>query len=200
MQFKATKASVSNRGAAPIEFLAELVAWGKSATDEIFVVNSNPQDIYSYIAPDLGPWPDLIHRKAAMLEALRVLAGMESSWNWMEGVDTTNPTSNTPETMEAGVWQVSANSRVFGSDLEALYKSITTPDASIFKPSESAYSDESRAKLFQWEMKNNHIAAMAWIARLLRHTVRANGPVLRREINPWLSRESQAEFVSLLQS
>lgn len=213
MNFSATKAPVSNRGIPPDEFLAEMVNWAKTAPDEIFVVNSNPADIFSYIAPQLADphylagdrvvytWPDLMHRKAAMLEALRVLAGFESSWNWQEGVDTTNPTSDTPETMEAGAWQVSANSRVFGGDLQSLYLVITMPDTSVFQPDKNAgSSQQSKDILFQWTIKNNHKAAMEWISRLLRHTVKANGPALRREINPWLSRDAQAEFVTLLQS
>jgi hypothetical protein len=55
-----------------------------------------------------------------MLEVMRVLAGFESSWNWNEGVDVTNPTSNTPSTMEAGAWQVSANLMGFGQELKQL--------------------------------------------------------------------------------
>jgi hypothetical protein len=38
-------------------------------------------------------WDDLQHRRAAMLEVMRVHAGFESSWNWKQGVDTTNRTS-----------------------------------------------------------------------------------------------------------
>lgn len=186
MNFTATKKAVFNRGFPPDDFLSELVTWGKTAVDEIFLPNP-VSDIYSYIAPDLGPWPDLINRKGAMLEALRVLAGFESAWNWNEGVDTTNPTSNTPETMEAGAWQVSANSRVFGADLEYLYNALTNDSTMA-----------GRDIQFQAAMKTNHPAAMEWIARLLRHTVKANGPVMRRLINPWLSRDAQTEFVTLL--
>jgi hypothetical protein len=55
-----------------------------------------------------------------MLEVLRVLAGFESSWDWNAGVDTTNPTCVTPDTIEAGAWQVSANSTAFGEELKDL--------------------------------------------------------------------------------
>jgi hypothetical protein len=41
---------------------------------------------------------------------------------------------------------------------------------------------------FQWAIKQDHELAMEYIARLLRRTVRGNGPVKRHEINPWLSK------------
>jgi hypothetical protein len=67
---------------------------GVSAPDKIFSPN-NKNDIYSVIKNELGPWANDLERRAAMLEALRVLAGFESSWRWDAGVDTTNPHSNT---------------------------------------------------------------------------------------------------------
>ena len=120
----------------------------------------------------------MAHRRAAMLEVLRVLAGFESSWDWTCGRDVTNSTSVTPTTIEAGAWQVSGNSRAFGRDLRDL-----------------APADGDR---FQRAMKSDHPLAMEYIARLLRHTVRHNGPVLRHEIDPFLSREAVAQFMSLL--
>ena len=143
----------------------------------IFARN-NVKDIYSSVAEKLGPYPTLLYRRAVMLEVMRVLAGFESSWHWDCGRDTTNPTSNKPETTEAGAWQVSANSRAFGEDLQAI-----SPD----DPLE-----------FQRNMKSNHPLAMEYIARLLRHTTRHNGPVKRGEIHPWLRRDAVAEFVALL--
>ena len=47
-------------------------------------------------------------------------------------------------------------------------------------------------------MKEDHALAMEYIARLLRHTVKANGPVLRHEIDLWLRRDAVAEFQRLL--
>ena len=168
---------VINRGTPPESFLCELIAWGKTAPDVIFARN-NVKDIYSSVAEKLGPYPTLLYRRAVMLEVMRVLAGFESSWHWDCGRDTTNPTSNKPETTEAGAWQVSANSRAFGEDLQAI-----SPD----DPLE-----------FQRNMKSNHPLAMEYIARLLRHTTRHNGPVKRGEIHPWLRRDAVAEFVALL--
>ena len=199
MTFTATKSPVSNRGIPPDDFLSELVTWAKTAPDEIFAVNSNPADIYSCMKPYLGPWPDLLHRKAAMLEALRVLAGMESSWNWNEGRDT-SAGPETPQEMEAGAWQVSADGRVFGADLEGLYGNLTLGATVV----PGTTLEDTQAYAFQAAMKSNHSAACEWIARLLRWTVKANGPTLNKSgsnsIYQWLSRDAQAEFVTLLTS
>jgi hypothetical protein len=51
---------------------------------------------------------------------------------------------------------------------------------------------------FQKAMKENHLLAMQYIARLLRRTTHHNGPVLRHEIDPWLRRNAVAEFQSLM--
>jgi hypothetical protein len=91
-RYVATKQHVFNRGVPPDDFLDQLVAWGKQASDEIFEKN-NVSDIYSSVKNTLGPWRDLPHRRAAMLEVMRVLAGFESSWDWKEGRDNTNPAS-----------------------------------------------------------------------------------------------------------
>src|SRR4030095_14185844 len=106
MTFKAAIEKVLNRGIPPDSFLNELVAWGKTAPDEIFAPNLLP-DIYGKTKAELGPWENPIQRKAAMLEVMRVLAGFESSWDWTEGIDTSRLGSDTPENSEAGAWQVS---------------------------------------------------------------------------------------------
>src|SRR5919112_1869436 len=101
--FVACKNEVANRGVPPNRFLDELIDWAKQAPDEIFERN-NTHDVYSSVASELGPYPDLLHRKAVMLEVLRVLGGFESSWDFNEGRDINNPTSNTPCTEEAGIF------------------------------------------------------------------------------------------------
>jgi hypothetical protein len=118
-----------------------------------------------------------------MLEVMRALAGFESSWNWNEGADTTNPTSTAPTTMEAGAWQVSANSMSFGAELKALVL---------------AKAGAVDGVTFQRAMKQNHQLAMEYIARLLRRTVDHNGPVKRHEIDRWLRKDAVAEFEFLL--
>jgi len=182
MTFNATKQHVHNRGVAPDDFLDQLVAWGKRAPNEIF--ERNPySDIYSSIFNTLGPWQGIEHRRAVMLEVMRVLAGFESSWNWNEGPDRTNPDSNKPDTMEAGAWQVSANAMNFGQELKDLVlANVGTLDGNAF----------------QKAMKQNHPLAMEFIARLLRRTTHHNGPVLRHEIDSWLRRDAVEEFQALV--
>jgi hypothetical protein len=182
MPFHATKQPVSNRGIPPDNFLDQLVAWGRTAPDDIFAANSQT-DIYSNVFGVLGPWGDLRHRRAVMLEVMRVLAGFESSWDWEAGVDVTNPTSTTPDTIEAGAWQVSANSMGFGEELKNL---VLTKVGSL------------NGNDFQRAMKQNHQLAMEYIARLLRRTVNHNGPVKRHEIDPWLRKDAVMEFRDLL--
>lgn len=180
--YSATKQHVLNRGVPPDSFLDELVAWGKDAPADIFAVNAY-SDVYSSIHNVLGPWEADPYRRGVMLEVMRVLAGFESSWNWNEGVDTNNPTSNTPTTMEAGAWQVSANSMEFGQELKDLVLSqVGTLDGVAF----------------QRAMKSNHPLAMEYIARLLRRTTAHNGPVLRHEIDPWLRKNAVEEFIRLV--
>ena len=59
MTFHATKQKVSNRGMPPDNFLDQLVAWGKTAPDEIFVRNDRT-DIYSNVVGVLGPWENFL--------------------------------------------------------------------------------------------------------------------------------------------
>lgn len=180
--FIATKESVFNRGTAPDDFLNELVDWCLQAPDEIFLRNEN-HDIYSQVFEELGSWEDLTHRKAAMLEVLRVLGGFESSWNWREGRDITNPGSNTSCTEEAGIFQCSGNSMGFDPSLKALLKSV---------------SGKTDCDTFRAVSKSNHAFAIEYCARLLRFTVNHHGPVKRKEINSWLSREAVEEFKQFL--
>lgn len=176
---------VKNRGIPPDSFLTELVEWAKIADDGLFMQNAN-NDIYSSVRESLGPWRGLIHRKAVMLEVLRVLGGFESSWDWECGVDTNNPTSNRPETEEAGLWQVSMNALAFGNDLQELCQA---------KIGTTSYA---RGAAFQRATKTDHVFAMEFIVRLLRHTTKHNGPAKRHEIDEYLSRFAVTEFEDLL--
>lgn len=184
MNFVAAKAKVLNRGVPPDSFLSELVAWGRDADAEIFAPNPNPKDIYSYVLPILGPWLNLLHRRAAMLEVMRVHAGFESSWNWNEGVDVTNETSMLHlEGQETGAWQVSFDSTYLGDGAMkpfAVAHGIGTPGS--FIPA----------------MKEYHALAMEYYARLIRVSIAWAGPLKRGEINPWLSRAAVEEFQTLL--
>ena len=176
-------AHVSNRGCPPVEFVRELIAWAKYAPEEIFAPNSAQNDVYMSVRGVLGPWRSDNHRRAVMCEILLVLGGFESWWDWNCGRDTTNATSVTPTTIEAGIFQVSANSMNFGYELRSLVI-------------QRVGSDDPN--LFQEAMKQDHTLALEYAARLLRRTVNHNGPVKRHEIDPFLSKSAVSAFEKLL--
>lgn len=121
-----------------------------------------------------------------MLELLRCLGGFESSWNWREGVDTTNKTSMAHiEGQETGIFQVSYDSlnlekkgRTLRNLLDA--KGIHSP------------------KEFIVQMKLDHELAFEYCARLLRISYKWDGPIKRGEIDSSLSRPAVQEFIRLL--
>lgn len=195
-KYSALKAKVHNRGVAPDSFLDELIAWGKTAPDEIFAPNPNV-DIYSKVKPELGPWNGPLHRRAVMLEVMRVLAGFESSWDWKEGVDTSRLGGDTPENSEAGAWQVSYDARLFAPVLRVLLSN----------------ENIKTGAQFQRAMKFDHPLAMEFVARLMRVNTRHNGPLykgderlaIRRSLRgpehsifPWLSKSAVSELLLLL--
>jgi hypothetical protein len=197
-RFEATKAEVLNRGQPPDSFLIDLVDWGRTAAEDIFAPNSEV-DIYSKTKAELGPWDSFFHRRAAMLEVMRVLAGFESSWDWTEGVDTSRLGPDTPENAEAGAWQVSYDARFLAPELKLLLYENKILDGVAF----------------QRAMKFNHMLSMEFVARLMRRITKHNGPLykesereairksLRGEehsIYPWLRRDAAAEFMDLMQS
>jgi hypothetical protein len=184
---------VLNRGIPPAAFIVELIAWGKSASGEIFAPNPNPSDVYALVKSHLATrrgedaggrpvflWDDLQHRRAAMLEVMRVHAGFESSWNWKEGVDRANRTSMAHiEGEETGAWQVSYDSVHLGDDAMlhfAQTAGIATPEA--FIPA----------------MKTRHALAMEYYARLVRVSIAWAGPLISRKILPELRLDALAEF------
>jgi hypothetical protein len=184
MDFVSTKVRVKNRGVPPDGFLTELVQWGRNAPADIFAPNDEPDDIYATIKPVLGPWGSPAHRRAVMLEVMRVHAGMESSWNWNEGVDTTNQTSMANKTgQETGIFQVSFDSEWI--------------EHAKMKPFAEAH-DIATVDKFIPAMKSNHKLALEYYARLVRINIRWAGPIVRHEIDPWLSRAAVSEFINLL--
>jgi hypothetical protein len=182
MKFPATsplKYEVFNRGEASDDFLTVIGATIAKLPIEVFAPNS-ALDVYSYVRSSLGPWRDNEHRRWVMAEVLRVLGMFESSGKWNCGYDTSNPDENSPVTKSAGAFQVSANSRHFGQDL----RDISPADGDTF----------------QANMKSDHALAVEYIAKLLRHTVDANGPVLGHHIDKWLAREAVVEWELLFGS
>ena len=182
--FSACRQKVHNRGKPPVAFLNELVDWGVRAPDEVFAESDN-YDIYAHVKEVLGPWQDDLHRRAVMLEVLRVLAGFESSWKWKAGVDITNPHSNTSCTEEAGILQCSGDSMHFDKSLKGLLR---------------AASGKTDCKTFRVTTKANHPFALEYCARLLRFTVNHHGPVKRNKIQPWLRKNAVQELLGLIRS
>lgn len=200
MNFQATRAKVEDQGRPPEAFLTELVEWGRTAPADIFAPRKDPAppmvDVYNRILPLLGDknattgkyfWRSALHRRAAMLELMRVHGGFESGWDWKEGVDTTNKTSMANKRgEETGLWQVSFDSTALdhgGMDAFCREHGIDTNDAFITR------------------MKTDHKLAMEYYARLMRYSYKWAGPVIRTSgdsINHWLSRAAAAEFEELL--
>lgn len=176
---------VLNRGVPPVSFIEALVNFALVAEDEIFAPNPNLEDVYALTRNVLGPWGnDLAHRRAGMLEVMRVHAGFESSWNWECGVDTTNRTSMRKiEGQETGAWQVSFDSLRLGHSAMVPFaekKGIATP------------------RLFIDRMKEDHLLAMEYYARLVRVSIKWAGPLVRREILPELRMDALEEFKALI--
>ncbi len=180
--FLKTRQPVGNRGEPSTEFLVKLVQWARNAPREIFHRKDDPKppdrDIYSIVKPILGPWRGDRHRIAVGMEVLRVLAGRESSWKLSEGEDKHNPEEIDDETMSAGMFQNSYNSRHFGQDLKDLLasKGITN------------------GKEFREAMMTDFDLGCEYTMRLLRHTHRHHGPVKRGEIDEFLKADAVAEF------
>lgn len=178
---RAIKKPVYNRGSAPDSFLSELVNWARFAPKEIFSYNDK-RDIYSALNKELGPYDSEIKRRAVMCEALRVLAGFESSWDWTEGRDTTNPNIDSAANEEAGIFQTSYDSVSFDASLRACMRRYGVLNAAQFITTS----------------KFNHKFALEYTARLLRFTCLHHGPIKRQEIDKWVSREAVKEFKAAL--
>ncbi len=184
VNFSATKRPVGNRGNPPEAFLAELVTWGKAAPEDIFAKNDNRADIYAAVYGNLGPFVGILCRRAVMLEVMRVHAGLESSWNWNEGVDRGNARSQRDRRAEeTGIFQVSFDS-------EALSHAAMLPFA--------VAHDIVTPETFIPAMKSNHALALEYYARLVRISIGWAGPLISGKINPFLSRAAVTEFMMLL--
>lgn len=167
-------------------FLCELVEWGKQAPADIFAPNDEPGDVMGKLCGILGPWENEMHRKCAMLELLRCLAGFESSWHWNEGVDLTNARSQAhAESQEAGIFQVSFDSLGLEHKHHTLRELLTSQRITGVRD-------------FIDRMKGNHFFAFEYAARLLRINYRWDGPIVRGEIDSSLSRAAVEEFGKLI--
>ena len=193
MKYTSLLSPVQGRGKPPGAFLDELVAWARTAPDEIFDVNNEPGDVMPRLTGILGFWEGnagtparLLHRKCCMLELLRCLAGFESSWKWNCGVDTTNKRSLAKiACQETGIFQVSYDSIALEKNSHHLYDLLRRRGV-------------SGVNGFITQMKADHTLALEYCARLLRISFLWDGPIKRREIDSSLSRAAVAEFQTLL--
>jgi len=167
----------------PVSFLDELVDWGIAAPDALFAPNATT-DIYSSVMPQLGPYGLPVHRKAVMLEVLRVLAGHESTWNWNEGVHASKSARKTSHNEETGAFQVSADSMDLDKSLKDFVQATigATDDATFIA-----------------RTKSDHKFAIDYVVRLLRINTRWNGPISRRRIHSELKKTAVTEFRNHLQ-
>src|SRR5271166_778850 len=167
----------------PVSFLDELVDWALTAPDVIFTPNAK-YDIYSSVVAQLGPYGFTVHRKAVMLEVLRVLAGRETQWNWNQGVDGGKKEKKTSHTEEAGAFQCSANSMHLDKSLKDFVQ------ATLGSTDDNTFITRS---------KSNHKFAIEYTARLLRVTIAHHGPILHRHIHHELRRDAVSEFRGYLE-
>jgi hypothetical protein len=186
--FKASKSKV-NGNTAPDEFLNTLIDVIKSLPDSVFEVNAN-YDIFSVMREKTGRLTDIKSRRAWLAEGLRCLGSLESSYDWLEGRDP--GASNTSlSTQECGIFQCSANFLVHGKELQKLFTAHTG----------LAYANTAQVmRAFIKQTKLDHEFAVEFMVRLCRIRVDTHGPLVRKEINKWLSKESAAEIASFLDS
>lgn len=170
------KTAQGDRGVPKAAFVDALYDIFLKMPDSAF--EPNPKiDIYSVIAPKLGPWRGITHRRAAGFEAMVALAGRESSWNWNEGRD--KAASNTSaETQESGPFQTSCNARVFEPRAKALLTGV-----SCLQYIPKAKTDHEFTVQFSWYV--------------LRGTTKHHGPVVRGEILPALQKARVATLEEL---
>jgi hypothetical protein len=180
-QYKACLKKVKGSPTPP-SFLDELVDWASYAPDVIFISNAK-NDIYSNVLTDLGPYTSTLHRKAVMLEVLRVLAGIESTWHWNQGVDTSKKKKNTPQNEETGAFQVSLDGIGNDASLKDFVKKTF---------------GKTDTKTFITNMKTNHKFAIEYAARLFMVTTAANGPLGTPEFHSALSRDAVDEFMGFI--
>ena len=182
-QYKACLSKVHG-STPPGSFLDELVDWALLAPDELFLPNA-VLDVYSAVVRQLGPYGIGAHRKAVMLEVLRCLAGLESMWNWNQGVHGSKPQAKTSHNEEAGAFQVSADSMGNGQSLKDYAQATlgATDDATFISG-----------------MKSNHAFAIEYTVRLLRITINHHGPFVNSgSIYAALNRASVKEFRDYLE-
>ncbi len=146
-------------------------------------------DIFSIMRPRMlrfqSGWNGTANRQAWLAAGLTALASLESSFNWKAGRDP-GASNTSPQTQEAGIFQCSANSMYFGTHLQNFFY-----ERSGFS---AGWSSNLAGNKFIALTKADHDFAVHYMLLLCRTLVRTHGPLVRSEINRWLSIDAVREF------
>lgn len=185
MKWNAALHSVPGHGHPLAAFLDDVLGVVKTLPDTLFEPNAHT-DVYSLLAPVLGPWSSTAHRRAAMCEALIVDAGFESDWNFHESWDTTNPEEAAHDIQKScGAWQISADSMALDPSLRAfIVDRIGSDHVAAFIPA----------------MKTDKALEVEYAIRLFRVSYRWSGPAIHGHIAAAVSRDAVAEWQTALVS
>lgn len=179
---------VHNRGTIPLSLIKDVVSALRETPLSTFEINS-AADVYSSVYSELGPYKSLTHRAAVMGNVMLVQAAFESSYKYGEGRD--RSASNTSAcTEEAGLYQTSGNMNTFSSESKAVLAPLQA------KYCRSTDCDEFRRCTKEPVKSFVH----GHFIRATRITTRHWGPMVRKEINPWLRRACVAQLQEILTS
>lgn len=177
---------VKNRGVVPFTVMKEIIEAVKDTPKEVFAENKN-SDVYLSVAEKLGPYSGIKHRMAVMANVMSVQAGFESSWDYKEGRDMS--ASNTSAcTAEAGLYQTSGNMNTFNAEAKEQLVPFMAKHCKNTSCLEFQRCTKEPIKAFV----HGHFM------RASRITNRHWGPMVRKEINPWLSRACVLQIQGLL--
>lgn len=168
-----------------MDFLNDVLAVVRTLPDALFEPNA-AKDIYSLLAPVLGPWSSTAHRRAALCDALIMDAGFESDWNFAESWDTTNPDERANDIQKScGAWQISADSMSLDPGLRAFIVSRLGSDhVAAFIPA----------------MRSDKALQVEYAIRLFRVSTRWAGPCNRGWVADGVSRDAVTEWQMALSS
>lgn len=188
-----TEASVSacmvkvhNRGVPKFAVVKDIVEALRATPLEVFAENSNA-DVFGSVKAELGPWTSLKQRAGAMGAVMVVQSGFESSWKYGEGRDmSANNTSACTE--EAGLYQTSGNMNTFNAEAKSVLQPFMAQHCKSTTCAEFKRCTKEPVKAFV----HGHFI------RASRITTRHWGPMVRKEINPWLKRACAKQIEDLL--
>lgn len=177
---------IHNRGYPSFEVLKDIIEAVRAEPDSVFAENANA-DVYGSVKAQLGPYTSIKHRRAVMAQVMIVQAGFESSWKYGEGRDM--KANNTAAcTEEAGLYQTSGNMNTFSPEAKAVLQPFMAGLCKSTTCAEFKRCTKEPVKAFV----HGHFM------RASRITTRHWGPMVRKEINPWLKKECVSAIEALL--